>query len=117
MKDRRKEDKRSHPCTGRSGATELELSMQDQGALVPSLLAPTICRIVPYVPRIMMTVPVRITKLLQTTMSVHIIPRFLRPQLSYSHMIPYGWKQSIVPNVAPISATREPKIGMALATM
>lgn len=73
----------------------------------------------PYVPAIIMKVPITTTKTLQQTIAIHLGDRliFPLPQLSYSHMQPMGWKHMNVPSKAPISETRLSKTGMALAMM
>lgn len=67
----------------------------------------------------MRKVPEMMMKSDQKTMAIHLSVFCLLPsvQWSYSHMPPMGWKQMSVPSRAPMSETRPPKTGMALAMM
>lgn len=57
--------------------------------------------------------------MLQQTNMIHLGDLSTLPmlQLSYSHIIPIGWKHIKVPSSAPMRETRLSKTGMALAIM
>lgn len=58
--------------------------------------------------------PDTITKELKATIAYHLTVLGLC-QLSYSHIAPIGWKHIRVPKRAPMSETKGPNTGMALA--
>ena len=90
-----------------------QLQAADPSSEAKVLIKPTT---EPYVPATIKKVPIKITSTHHTTMAVQRAePLLYACQLSYSHMIPSGWKQSRVPNSAPTSDTRPPNAGIPLA--
>jgi hypothetical protein len=72
----------------------------------------------PYVPATMMKHPktIRLTLQMNPVLQLHVF-RFLPFQLSYNHIMPIGWYDIRGTSRPPMSDTRPPKMGTALATM
>lgn len=96
---------------------ELLLSAQLQAEDPPSAAKVSIKPTTePYVPATIKKVPSKMTNTHQHTIAVQRAePLMYECQLSYSHMMPSGWKQRRVPKSAPTSDTRPPNAGIPLA--
>ena len=90
-----------------------QLQAEEPSSAAKVLIRPTID---PYVPATIKNVPSKMTNTHQATIAFQrMVPLAYERQLSYSHMIPSGWKQRRVPKRAPTRDTRPPKAGMPLA--